>query len=61
MVSSRQTAYSLPLQYKWKQKGFSGADRDVIQRGADMLGVELSELIEDVIMGMRKVAAEIVL
>lgn len=45
---------------KWKDKAFSAAvDRDLIQTGADKLGVELSELIEDTIMGMRDVADEI--
>ena len=45
---------------KWKSKNFAaGADRDVIQKGADMLGVELSELFTDCIMGMREVAEEI--
>lgn len=45
---------------KWKQKGFAaGADRNVIEKGAQMLGVELTELISDVIMGMREVATRI--
>lgn len=45
---------------KWKDKSFAaGVKRDVIERGARMLGVELSELIEDAIMGMRQVAEEI--
>ena len=45
---------------KWKEKSFAaGANRDVIEKGAQMLGVELSELIEDAIMGMREVADEI--
>ncbi|MFQ6036374.1 MAG: HDIG domain-containing metalloprotein [Sedimentisphaerales bacterium] len=45
---------------KWKDKSFAaGVNRDVIKKGAEMLGVELSELIEDAIMGMRQVADEI--
>jgi predicted hydrolase (HD superfamily) len=45
---------------KWKQKGFAaGASREVIMRGVDILGVELGALIEDVIMGMREVEADI--
>jgi putative nucleotidyltransferase with HDIG domain len=45
---------------KWKDKAFAaGVDRTVIQKGAEMLAVDLSELIEDVIMGMRTVADEI--
>lgn len=42
---------------KWKQKGFAtGADRAVIEKGAQMLGVEIDALIADVIQGMRSVA-----
>ena len=45
---------------KWKDKSFAaGVNRDVIAKGSEMLGVELGELIEDVIMGMREVADEI--
>jgi len=45
---------------KWKQKGFAaGVDRAVIERGAQMLGIEINELVSDVIMGMREVAPEI--
>ncbi len=45
---------------KWKQKQFAaGVDRSIIERGAEMMGVELSELITDTIMGMRDVAESI--
>jgi putative nucleotidyltransferase with HDIG domain len=45
---------------KWKQKQFAaGVDRSIIEKGAEMLDVELSELITDTIMGMREVAEEI--
>ena len=45
---------------KWKDKRFAaGVDRSIIQRGCDMLGMELTELITDTIQGMREVAAEI--
>jgi len=45
---------------KWKEKSFAaGVNRDVIEKGAAMLGVEIGELIEDVIMGMREVADQI--
>ena len=45
---------------KWKDKRFAaGVDRDVIEKGAEMLGMELSELITEVILGMREVADEI--
>ncbi len=45
---------------KWKDKSFAaGVNRDVIQQGADMLGMELTELFADVIAGMREVADKI--
>jgi len=45
---------------KWNQKAFAaGADRSIIEKGAQMLGVEVNELIADTIMGMRKVAKQI--
>lgn len=45
---------------KWKNKAFAaGVNREIIEKGADMLGMELSELITDVIMGMREVAGQI--
>jgi len=45
---------------KWKDKRFAaGVDRSIIQKGAEMLGVEVGELITDTIMGMRDVADEI--
>ncbi len=45
---------------KWKDKRFAaGVDRSIIEKGAGMLGVDLTELITDTIMGMREVAEEI--
>ena len=45
---------------KWKDKRFAaGVDRTIIEKGAGMLGVELSDLINDTIMGMREVAEDI--
>jgi len=45
---------------KWKQKNFAaGVDRATIEKGAEMLGVELGDLFSDVIGGMREVAGEI--
>ena len=45
---------------KWKDKRFAaGVDRSVIQKGTEMLGMELNDLITDTIMGMREVADEI--
>ena len=42
---------------KWKDKRFAaGVDRSIIEKGAAMLGVELSELISDTIAGMQAVA-----
>ena len=45
---------------KWKSAAFAaGVDRELIVRGAGMLGVELDSLIETVILAMREVADEI--
>ena len=45
---------------KWKDKRFAaGVDRSIIEKGAERLGVDLTELITDTIMGMREVAEEI--
>jgi len=45
---------------KWKDKRFAaGVNRDIIQQGADRLGVDLSDLITDTIMGMRDVAEDL--
>lgn len=44
---------------KWNDKRFAaGVDRSVIEKGAEMLGITLDELITDCIMGIRMVAAE---
>jgi putative nucleotidyltransferase with HDIG domain len=45
---------------KWKDKAFAaGVNRSVIEKGTAMLSVDLTELVTDVIMGMRKVADRI--
>jgi putative nucleotidyltransferase with HDIG domain len=45
---------------KWKDKRFAaGVDRAIIEKGAEMLAVDLTELITDTIMGMKEVAEEI--
>ena len=45
---------------KWKDKRFAaGVDRSIIEKGAQMLGVEITELITDTIKGMQEVAEEI--
>jgi len=42
---------------KWKDKRFAaGVDRAIIDRGAEMLGMDRSALITETIMGMRTVA-----
>lgn len=47
---------------KWKQKSFAvGVNREVIEDGARMLGMELNEIIILTIEGMRKVSDEICL
>jgi len=45
---------------KWNQKGFAaGVDRGVIESGAEMLEMELSEVIRHTILGMREAANEL--
>ena len=45
---------------KWKQKTFAaGVNREVIEKGAALLGVNIDMLISDVIEGLREVAQQI--
>jgi predicted hydrolase (HD superfamily) len=45
---------------KWKEKRFAaGVDRSIIEKGAQMIGMELSDVIGHTIAGMREVADEI--
>jgi predicted hydrolase (HD superfamily) len=45
---------------KFKTRSFAaGASREVIQKGADMLGMELGELMHEVILAMREIASEL--
>jgi predicted hydrolase (HD superfamily) len=45
---------------KWKDRSFAaGVNREVIEKGAGMLGMDLPTLTEATIEGMRAVAAEI--
>jgi putative nucleotidyltransferase with HDIG domain len=45
---------------KWKDKRFAaGVDRDIIDKGAEMLGMETVDLITDTIEGMKTVAEAI--
>jgi predicted hydrolase (HD superfamily) len=45
---------------KWKQKQFAaGVNRGLIEKGAEMLGQDLTEIITDTILGMREVAGQI--
>ena len=45
---------------KWKDKSFAaGVNREIIQQGAEMRGMELSDLFKETIAGMREVAEEI--
>lgn len=45
---------------KWKDKRFAaGVDRSIIEKGARMLGMEVSDLITDTLAGMQEVAEEI--
>ena len=45
---------------KWKDKRFAaGVDRSIIEKGARMLGMELTDLLADTIAGMQEVAEEV--
>ena len=45
---------------KWKDKRFAaGVDRSIIEKGAQMLGMELSDVMADTLAGMQEVAEEI--
>lgn len=45
---------------KWKQEGFAaGVNREVIEGGAQSLGMELDTVISETIKGMQKVAGQI--
>ena len=45
---------------KWKQKSFAaGANREVIANGAEMLGMELDEVIEHTVKGMQSAAKQL--
>ena len=45
------------LKKKWKDKSFAGGvDRSIVQDGAERLGMELSEVMNETIKGMQAVA-----
>ena len=45
---------------KWKQKGFaSGVNREVIEDGANLLGMDLEQIMAETIKGMQKAADSI--
>ena len=45
---------------KWKDKRFAaGVDRSIIEKGAQMLGMEITDIIADTLSGMQEVAEEI--
>jgi len=45
---------------KWKDKRFAaGVNRSIIEKGAQMLGIELADLLADTLAGMQEVAEEI--
>jgi predicted hydrolase (HD superfamily) len=45
---------------RWKDKRFAAkVDRSIIAKGADMLGMEIAELIEETIKGMQTIAKDL--
>jgi putative nucleotidyltransferase with HDIG domain len=63
LVRPSRSVLDLPVKSvlkKWKDKAFAaGADRSIIEKGAAMLGVELPDLINDTIEGMKEQAEAI--
>ena len=63
LVRPSRSVLDLPVKSvlkKWKDRSFAaGVDRGVIEKGAAMLGVDLTALTGDTIDGMRGVALEI--
>jgi len=63
LVRPSRSVLDLPVKSvlkRWKERSFAaGVNRGVIEKGAAMLGVEVSALTESTIEGMREVAAEI--
>lgn len=63
LMRPSKSILDLPLKSvkkKWKDRGFAaGVDRSIIEEGARMLGMELEQVMEETINGMRKVADEI--
>lgn len=48
------------IKKKWKDKSFAaGVNRDVISKGAEMLGVDVSDIIQATIDGMTRIAPEL--
>ena len=48
------------IKKKWKDKAFAaGVNREIIAAGANSLGMELNQVIEETIKGMQKVAVEL--
>ncbi len=45
---------------KWKESGFAaGANREIIEQGAEMLDMEISEVVEHTLKGMQSVADDL--
>lgn len=63
LVRPSRSVLDLPVKSvrkKWKDKAFAGGvDRQIIEKGATMLGISLDELITDTIEGMKPVAGQI--
>jgi predicted hydrolase (HD superfamily) len=45
---------------KWKDKAFAkGVNREIIQQGAEMMGMSLDQVIENTILALRPIEKEI--
>jgi len=63
LVRPSKSVMDLPVssvKKRWKDKRFAaGVNREVIESGAEMLHIELNDLIDETILGMREVAESI--
>jgi predicted hydrolase (HD superfamily) len=63
LVRPSRSLYDLEaksVRKKWKDKAFAaGADRRIMEQGAQELGIDLWEHVDNVILAMRRIAPEL--
>ena len=58
-TACRRGTLDEPISIRTLKRFAAGVDRSVIERGAEMLGLSIDDLIAGTIAGMREVAADI--